>query len=95
MYESVLGLKKPIMGLDIGYKTLKVMQLRGDGPGAKVVGVAEIQIPPKILSKEGIKEKKSPFGSNYRRHTKRSTSPNYRSDCFFGSAGIFSFYQIG
>ncbi|KKQ18306.1 MAG: Type IV pilus assembly protein PilM [Berkelbacteria bacterium GW2011_GWA1_36_9] len=59
MYESVLGLKKPIMGLDIGYKTLKVMQLRGDGPGAKVVGVAEIQIPPKILSKEGIKEKKA------------------------------------
>lgn len=58
MYESVLGFKKPILGLDIGYKTLKVMQLRGDGPGAKLSGAAEIQIPPKSLNKDGIKEKK-------------------------------------
>lgn len=57
MYESVLGFKKPILGLDIGYKTLKVMQLRGDGPGASLLGVAEIQIPPRSLGKEGIKEK--------------------------------------
>ncbi len=57
MYESVLGLKKPIFGLDIGYQTLKVMQLKGDKPGAKILGVAEISIDPKTLTKEGIKEK--------------------------------------
>ena len=58
MYESVLGLKKPIFGLDIGYKTLKVIQLHGDGPGASLQGVLEVEIPPKTLSKEGIKDKK-------------------------------------
>lgn len=58
MYESVLGFKKPILGLDIGYQTLKVMQTRGDGPGASIFGVAEVAIPPKTLGKEGIKEKK-------------------------------------
>lgn len=58
MYESVLGLKKPIIGLDIGYQTLKVMQLKGEGPGAKLFGVSEIAIPPKTLGKDGIKDKK-------------------------------------
>lgn len=57
MYESVLGLNKPIFGLDIGYQTLKVMQLRGDGPSAKLLGVAEISITPKTLAKDGIKDK--------------------------------------
>jgi len=59
MYESVLGLKKPIFGLDIGYQTLKVMQLQGEGPSAKLFGVAEIPIEEKILTKEGIKNKKA------------------------------------
>lgn len=58
MYESILGFKKPIMGLDIGYQTLKIMQLKGDGPGASLLGVAEVAIPPKSLNKNGIKEKK-------------------------------------
>ena len=58
MYESVMGFKKPILGLDIGYQTLKVMQLNGDGPGATLRGVAEIAIPPKSLNKDGIKDKK-------------------------------------
>lgn len=58
MYEGVLGLKKPIFGLDIGYQTLKVMQLKGEGPSAKVLGVAEVPIAPKSLGKEGIKDKK-------------------------------------
>lgn len=57
MYEGPLGLKKPIFGLDIGYQTLKVMQLRGEGPGAKVLSVAETPIPAKSLSKEGVKDK--------------------------------------
>ena len=57
MHESVLGLKKPIFGLDIGYQTLKVMQLKGEKPGAKLLGVAEIPIDPKTLTKEGIKDK--------------------------------------
>lgn len=59
MYEGILGLKKPILGLDIGYKTLKVMQLRGDGNGAHLYGVAEINISTKTLGKEGIKDKKN------------------------------------
>ena len=58
MYESVLGLNKPIFGLDIGYSTLKVMQLRGEGTGARLLGVAEVQIEPKTLGKDGIKDKK-------------------------------------
>ena len=57
MYESVLGLNKPIFGLDIGYETLKVMQLAGEGPGARLLGVAEVKIEPKTLSKDGIKDK--------------------------------------
>lgn len=57
MYEGVLGLRKPIFGLDIGYQTLKAMQLKSDKPGAKVLGVAEIAIDPKSLTKEGIKDK--------------------------------------
>lgn len=57
MYEGILGIKKPIFGLDIGYQTLKVMQLKGDRAGAKILGVAEIPIDPKTLAKEGIKEK--------------------------------------
>ena len=58
MYESVLGLKKPIFGLDIGYQTLKVIQLKGDGAGARLLGVGEVPIEPKTVSKEGIKDKK-------------------------------------
>lgn len=58
MYTSILGFKKPILGLDIGYQTLKIMQLRGDGPGASVYGVSEVAIPPKSLAKDGIKDKK-------------------------------------
>jgi type IV pilus assembly protein PilM len=57
MHEGVLGLKKPIFGLDIGYQTLKVMQLKGEKPGAKLLSVAEIPISPKTLTKEGIKDK--------------------------------------
>ncbi len=59
MYESILGLKKPIMGLDIGYQTLKVMQLSGEGAFARLSGVVEIAIEPRTLTKEGIKDKKT------------------------------------
>ncbi|MEK7142688.1 MAG: pilus assembly protein PilM [Patescibacteria group bacterium] len=58
MYESVLGLKKPIFGLDIGFHTLKVIQLKGEGAGSKLFGVSEVPIEPKTLSKEGIRDKK-------------------------------------
>lgn len=34
------------------------MQLRGDGPGARLLGVSEIAIPHKTLSKTGIKDQK-------------------------------------
>jgi len=57
LYEGILGLRKPIFGLDIGYSTLKVMQLKGEGAGAKLLGVAEVQIEPKTLGKDGIKDK--------------------------------------
>lgn len=59
MYEGVLGVKQPIFGLDIGYQTLKVMQLQGEGAKAKLLGVAEIPVEEKILTKEGIKNKKA------------------------------------
>lgn len=58
MYEGILGLKKPIFGLDIGYSSLKVMQLKGEGAGAKLLGVAEVKIESKTLGKDGIKDQK-------------------------------------
>jgi type IV pilus assembly protein PilM len=56
LYEGILGLKKPIFGLDIGYNSLKVMQLKGEGEHARLFGVGEVSIEAKALGKDGIKE---------------------------------------
>lgn len=57
MFEGILGLKKPIFGLDIGHETLKVVQVSGETNG-HVLAMAEIPIAPQSLSKEGIRDKK-------------------------------------
>lgn len=57
MFESVLGIKKPIFGLDIGYKSIKLVQIKGTGNGAHLWGAVEASIPEGILRKEGIREK--------------------------------------
>lgn len=56
LFEGILGIKKPTFGLDIGYRTLKVCQVKGRGKAASLVGAAEVEIPEGALSKEGIRE---------------------------------------
>ncbi|OGD57142.1 hypothetical protein A2V71_01765 [Candidatus Berkelbacteria bacterium RBG_13_40_8] len=56
MFEGVLGIKKPTFGLDIGYQTLKVVQIKGKGSGAHLIGAAEVAISPGVLTKEGVRE---------------------------------------
>jgi len=57
MFEGILGIKKPTFGLDIGYQTLKVVQIKGRGNGAHLVGAAEVAISPGVLTKEGVRDK--------------------------------------
>lgn len=57
MFEGILGIKKPTFGLDIGYHTLKVCQVKGSGKQAHLVGAAEVAIPEGTLTKEGVKNK--------------------------------------
>lgn len=57
MFESILGIKKPIFGLDIGYQTMKLVQLKGSGKNARLHGAIEVPILPGSLNKDGIKEK--------------------------------------
>lgn len=57
MFEGILGIKKPIVGLDIGHKTLKIVQLKGRGKNASLVSASEVPIAEDTLSRDGIKEK--------------------------------------
>jgi type IV pilus assembly protein PilM len=56
LFEGILGIKKPIFGLDIGYQTMKVVEVKGKGKGTRILGVAEVPIPANSLGKEGVKE---------------------------------------
>lgn len=57
MFESILGIKKPIFGLDIGHVTIKLVQIKGTGTSARLWGAIEVPIPEDSLNKEGIREK--------------------------------------
>lgn len=57
MFEGILGIKKPTLGLDIGYQTLKMAQIKGKGSGTRLIGVAESPIDTSVLTKDGIKDK--------------------------------------
>jgi len=57
LFESILGIKKPTFGLDIGYKTLKVCQVKGSGQQAHLLGAAEVTIPEGTLTKDGVRNK--------------------------------------
>lgn len=57
MFEGILGIKKPIFGLDIGYKSIKLVQIKGTGKNARLWGAIETPIPEGVLSKEGVREK--------------------------------------
>jgi len=57
MFEGILGIKKSIFGLDIGLKTMKLVQIRGSGPGAYLVGAIEVTVPEHCITKEGVKNK--------------------------------------
>lgn len=58
MFEGVLGIKKPTFGLDIGFNTMKVVQIKGAGKNAQLLSAAEVEIPQNVFSKEGIAEQK-------------------------------------
>lgn len=57
MFEGILGIKKPIFGLDIGHQTLKIVELKGKGRSAKLLGAAEVPITPGMMTKSGIHHK--------------------------------------
>lgn len=57
MFETILGIKKPIFGLDIGYKSMKLVQVKGKGRNTHLVGAIEVPLPPSTLNKDGIKNK--------------------------------------
>lgn len=58
MFESILGIKKPIFGLDIGYRTMKLVQVHGSGKKAEFRGAIEVPITEGSFTKDGIREKK-------------------------------------
>ena len=57
MFESILGIKKATFGLDIGYQTMKLVQVKGSGKNARLVGAIEMPIMTDSLSKDGIQNK--------------------------------------
>lgn len=57
MFEGILGIKKPTFGLDIGLKTLKIVEIRGSGPGASLLGAVEVNVPEHSITKDGVKDK--------------------------------------
>lgn len=58
MFEGVLGIKKPTFGLDIGHATMKIVQVKGTGPTARLSGAVEVAVPENGLTKDGIRDKK-------------------------------------
>jgi type IV pilus assembly protein PilM len=59
LFETVLGIKKPTFGLDIGYKSMKLVQVKGAGAGAHLLSAIEVPLEPNTLSKSGIKNKEN------------------------------------
>jgi len=57
LFEGILGIKKPIFGLDIGYQTMKLVQIKGHGKNARLLGAIEVPIMAGVLSKDGVREK--------------------------------------
>lgn len=53
MLKSLIGFKKPILGLEIGFETLKLVQLQG----AVLSSAIEVPIPAQTLTRNGIKDK--------------------------------------
>ncbi len=58
MFETVLGIKKPTFGLDIGHATMKMVQVKGAGATARLAGAVEVAVPENSVTKDGIREKK-------------------------------------
>ena len=47
----------PVLGLDIGFETIKLCQLKKHGKSVSIIGVADIPITERILDKDRIKNK--------------------------------------
>jgi len=57
LFEGVLGIKKATFGLDIGHATMKMVQVKGAGPTARLLGAVEVAVPENSVTKDGIREK--------------------------------------
>lgn len=57
MFEDLLEKKRKIFGLDIGYNTLKVVELKKGGDNFNIIGFNESPVPPNSVQKNGIKGK--------------------------------------
>lgn len=57
MFEGILGIKQPTFGLDIGLKTMKLVEVSGSGAGASLLGAVEVKVPEHSITKEGVKDK--------------------------------------
>jgi type IV pilus assembly protein PilM len=58
MFENVLGGKKDFIGLDIGYNSLKIVELKKRGAFLYLSGFSELPIPANSIQKNGIIKKK-------------------------------------
>lgn len=63
MFETILGIKKPIFGLDIGFKSMKLIQVKGKGVHANLLGAIEVPIGPSTLTKDGVRDKEKLIAS--------------------------------
>jgi type IV pilus assembly protein PilM len=57
MFENFFGSHKTTFGLDIGYKTLKVAQIKRGSRSMKIVGYNEVPLIEGALQKNGVKDK--------------------------------------
>jgi type IV pilus assembly protein PilM len=57
LLNELLKLKKDTFGLDIGLRSMKIVQIQGRGKNAYLVGATEVEVPPKCITKNGVREK--------------------------------------
>jgi type IV pilus assembly protein PilM len=54
LFKNLLNFSQSVFGLDIGFKTMKLVQVDGTGPNAHLLGAAEAVIPECSITKNGV-----------------------------------------
>lgn len=57
MLTELLKFRKNTFGLDIGLKTMKIVQISGRGADAYLVGATEVEVPERSITKNGVRGK--------------------------------------